>query len=731
MKISVRILAIALVVLIASMSFTTYSASKAYASRNGSIRLHEVGKPPNIILDASFNPLTVFNPASPVGGVPFCSSGSLGTILCYPPSFLKKAYDFPTNPAINGAGQTIVIVDAFGSPTIASDLKDFDGNFSIPAPPSFKILCGPTWTGVVSDHCPTPLPTDLNFGDELGWAEEITLDVTEAHALAPGANIVLVVANSDYDYDLNAAEMAVVSQPSLAGSIMSQSFGEPDDLVGCNYLPCNTTTPGVFDPTIRATYDNIATIAKTNMWTVLASSGDDGANEAYSMFGTGELTPSYPSTNPNVLAIGGTQGFPYGGVYGPAPGPGGTFTCSAISGCNTGLLVINGGANGCTTAARPGVPTSCVPFGYGGEGAWQEVPILYGSRASSGGGISNNYYGIDGLGYAPPSYQAGLPSSFALTNGTMVSRTGRVTPDVALNSAVYGGVLAYMGPASTLGRWLVFGGTSASSPEWAAIMALVNQVHGSPVGFINPAIYQLASGSLYSDAFHDITVGNNTNVPGTTQNGYVAGAGYDPTTGWGTPDVAHFLADIQSYITGAPSAYAVRLVQGWNLFSLPLTPPNTAIKTVLNTLIAANEFASIWSYQKGKWVFATLSKGTLAGPLTTVQDGYGYWIYMTQPDTLYVNGYVVPPATPPSGYSLTLGWNLIGFKPIPTVGPEPVNNLPSTGGYLNTINAKYDPNIVLIYDNVNQAWIRGTSTTDIQPGQGLWVFMTSPATLYP
>src|SRR6267143_4020138 len=55
-------------------------------------------------------------------GIPLCRSSSLGSLVCYSPSFIKKAYEFPSTSTLDGTGQTIVIVDAFGSPTIASDL---------------------------------------------------------------------------------------------------------------------------------------------------------------------------------------------------------------------------------------------------------------------------------------------------------------------------------------------------------------------------------------------------------------------------------------------------------------------------------------------------------------------------------------------------------------------------------------------------------------------------------
>jgi len=610
MKIILKfLLALTLVLL----TTTSLVATRTIAATGTGIRLHEIAHPPLIVLDSTFNPAGVFNPNlppnAPPGGAPFCYSGSLGTVICYPPNFLRKAYDFPST--LTGKGSTIVIVDAFGSPSIPADLKDFDGNFSVPAPPSLKILCGPTWTGAATDHCPTIKVTDPNIADELSWTEEITLDVTQAHALAPGAKIILVVANSDMDVDLNAAETAVVSQHKLAGSIMTQSFGEADDLVGCYYFPCNITgfagmPPPYFDPTIRTTYNHNMATAQAAGWTVMASSGDDGANEAFSEVGTGELTPSYPATNPYVLAVGGTGGYPYGGQYGtsnPAvlnfpPGPGGTLICAAGATCYTGLVVINGGTKGCSTTATrtSGEPTSCFPTGYGGEQTWQEAPLVDPTRASSGGGISNDYYaGYPSYGYpaiqtyARPSYQSSLPAFWRLTNGTMVQSgsggitynggvwepsLGRVTPDVSFNAAVEGGVLAFMSPSSIFartycyyyglycnGRWVVFGGTSAASPAWAAIIALVQQLHGGPVGFITPAIYELGQSYLYSDAFHDIRVGNNTDSPSpghcvsqfcepgeVSQNGYVAGSGYDSTTGWGSPDVAHFVQDIQLFL---------------------------------------------------------------------------------------------------------------------------------------------------------------------------------------
>jgi subtilase family serine protease len=81
------------------------------------------------------------------------------------------------------------------------------------------------------------------------------------------------------------------------------------------------------------------------------------------------------------------------------------------------------------------------------------------------------------------------------------------------------------------------GGTSASAPIWAALTALADQYAGRHLGFVNPAVYQIARGPSYHQAFHDITTGDNTaEFPPRTIAGYRAAPGWDPVTGWGSPD---------------------------------------------------------------------------------------------------------------------------------------------------------------------------------------------------
>ena len=160
-------------------------------------------------------------------------------------------------------------------------------------------------------------------------------------------------------------------------------------------------------------------------------------------------------------------------------------------------------------------------------GAWSsETTWNWGGGTGSSGGIST-VYGI-------PSWQ----SSISMTSA-QGSTTKRNLPDVALTADnVY---VVYHN-----GRTGEFGGTSCAAPLWAAYTALVNQKTASlghnPVGFINPAIYGIATGPNYTSNFHDITTGNNI----TSQSGgkWSAVTGYDLCTGLGTPNGPTLLATL-------------------------------------------------------------------------------------------------------------------------------------------------------------------------------------------
>ena len=139
---------------------------------------------------------------------------------------------------------------------------------------------------------------------------------------------------------------------------------------------------------------------------------------------------------------------------------------------------------------------------YIGETAWTD----------SGGGFSHLY--------ARPAYQDGVPG---------ISKT-RGVPDVAGDAAAPGG-MAQVYTSDGAAYLITESGTSGSAPLWGGIMALADQYAHRDLGFVNPAIYDIGRSSSYHKAFHDITTGFN---------GYQATSGWDPVTGWGSPN-AHVL----------------------------------------------------------------------------------------------------------------------------------------------------------------------------------------------
>jgi len=166
--------------------------------------------------------------------------------------------------------------------------------------------------------------------------------------------------------------------------------------------------------------------------------------------------------------------------------------------------------------------------------------------ASSAGGVST-YYAI-------PSWQNNI--SMAVNMG---STTMRNIPDVAANA---NNCYLYTDDGQPSGGW---GGTSCAAPLWAGFTALVNQQAATngeaPVGFLNPALYALASGTNYEGLFHDVTSGNNTWERSPTR--FFAAPGYDLCCGLGTMNGTNLINAL------APaSLYAFRPV-GYTLTNAP------------------------------------------------------------------------------------------------------------------------------------------------------------------
>jgi subtilase family serine protease len=94
------------------------------------------------------------------------------------------------------------------------------------------------------------------------------------------------------------------------------------------------------------------------------------------------------------------------------------------------------------------------------------------------------------------------------------------------------------------------GGTSVAAPLWAAVIALADQYAGRHLGFVNPALYRIGRSAYYHQAFHDVTTGTNTvKFPAQTITGYQAAPGWDPVTGWGSPNAQVLVPLLARYVS--------------------------------------------------------------------------------------------------------------------------------------------------------------------------------------
>lgn len=406
---------------------------------------------------------------------------------CYNPANITKAYgvDQVHAAGITGAGETIVIVDAYGSPTAQNDLNFFSTTFGLPTA---------SLTIVYPDGTPT-WSTDAMKGVKVGWAVETSLDLEWAHAIAPDAKLVLIATNpaetegvQGFPNMLNGEQFAINTYP---GSVISQSFAATEQ-----------SFHSAGDAQV-AQFDKVYQQAKANYVTVIGSSGDTGTANVIGGQGTSTPKPlpyptvNWPSSDPLVTSAGGTW-LQYNWTWTPSS--------------PTDL----------TYATTPGTRT---------EAVWNE-PFL---PAATGGGLS--------VLYPTPTFQSGIPSS--LLNGQ------RGLPDLSWNAAVDGGVLVYTSfPGFRVG-WHIVGGTSAASPQLAALIALTNQkadmlgkLHH--VGYLNPLLYSLPTSDftdIVPQTFGSVTIDNNE-LFGSGVTGYATTSGYDLTTGFGSPNAPNFVTDL-------------------------------------------------------------------------------------------------------------------------------------------------------------------------------------------
>ena len=441
---------------------------------------------------------------------------------CFTPQALQSAYNVGPlyQQGLTGKGMTIAIVDSYGSDTMAHDLHVFNQAFGLqPMCGEEGVTCAagmPTFSELAINGSPETKAQPgkgTHLEDKSAWALEVALDVETSHAIAPGANILLVHSN-------NAETLGVQGFPNMMkaedyvvknhlANVISQSFASAEDAFGSFQSLEN----------LRYAFKNAA----ANGVTVLGSSGDGGtANLRKSPVGQGfSLIPfptvEWPASDPLVTGVGGT------------------YLCTDPTATTNQAR---------TTYIKPGIGAKCGSSTFNAAGA-AEVAWTF-----SGGGFSHVF--------SRPEYQAGpLPAG-----STSIPASSRGVPDIGLQASAGTGALVYLslppdGNGSNINQtgWYDIGGTSLSCPQWAGLIAIADQINKAKygqtgLGLINPALYKVASNPAtyaadYFDVAHTAVAGvENNNQGDPSVPGYPATQGWDPVTGLGTPNAAELLPDL-------------------------------------------------------------------------------------------------------------------------------------------------------------------------------------------
>jgi subtilase family serine protease len=522
-----------------------------------------------------------------------------------PPDFLAPGdiatiYDinalYNASPAIDGSGQKLAIIGQ--TDIVLADINDFRTGFGLPT-----ISCTTNGSGVVTAcndaHLQYVVPTGLTDpgSPSLGDLTESDLDIEWSGATARGAQIVFVNAPAeDADGGVFAAWYYAVDN-NLA-PVISMSYGA-----------CEFQDNFVLSATGQPLSDELELMQANALGiTFLNSSGDSGAaecdaatNSDTNNLAVGGLAVSYPASSPEVTGVGGTAI------------PVANFTTSywgTTNGTDGGSVLTNGPQQG-----------------YIPEQAWNDdeelTQIESGTTAqswqtnyaivSTGGGFSNcAQQTADNLscviGFGQPSWQTVTVPNQAPT---------RFSPDVSLTASPNFPGYIFCTPqnawvsgssstASTCADGIpaalaltdssdnpspsLVGGTSASSPIFAGIVALLNQYLGTNgLGNINPTLYNLAAASPSNGAFHQVTTGDN-NVY--CEVGQPAGTAEDPwPTALQCPASGVFgfsasNADAKTgynLVTGLGSVDANKLALAW---SAATPAPFTLAPTVANFEVA-------------------------------------------------------------------------------------------------------------------------------------------------
>jgi subtilase family serine protease len=397
---------------------------------------------------------------------------------CYTPQLLRVAYGIQPllNRGVDGRGQTVVLQEF-------APKQGPDPGSTVPVTDIRQDLSlFDTVFGLPSAQLQVDTGLAASASPWSATSEEVE-DAEIVHAVAPDATIrVILIPQEPSAASVVAATDAVLRLAVSQGAVVLIA-GDADER-------CYTSAE-------VAGFNSALEAAEDHQVTVVSDSNDFGVVRP-TCSGTGKPIKGVGlyAADPLVLTAGGT---------------------SLVANRTTGAYISETAWK--STGAAPAVSSAPSPAGPPG----QVLPSVSGPSSvieyASGGGFSQLF--------RRPAYQNGVPGIGAY----------RGVPDVAADADPATGMTLALNEGAGKYAFFPASGTSAAGPLWAALIALADQYAGRHLGFVNPAIYRIGLSANYHQAFHDITKGNNT-VAGPLQTviGYQASSGWDPVTGWGSPN---------------------------------------------------------------------------------------------------------------------------------------------------------------------------------------------------
>ncbi|MGA8856054.1 MAG: S53 family peptidase [Candidatus Bathyarchaeia archaeon] len=685
----------------------------------------------------------------------------------YCPQGIQIGYSISTliSSGYTGSGQKVGVVDVPGDPHSQTAINTFDTQYGLPA----------TTLDIIY---PDGTPTSWNPG----WASEAAMDIEAVHSVAPGAKIVLAYDKVDpmngVDYVASNGLASVISNSWTYGCVSPISCSDiqldstfsglvssvdsrlaVDAALGVTILfasadegakPDGTT----FGTEFPASDPNVLAVGATNL--VLNGCGTKTCtgygSETGAYISGGGYSGYFSEPSWQTSTIGSTSAHCTTGHL--------HLTCRAVPdismlGFDPAFWVYSTASDMCGTVliTKPGW--------FGCAGTSLSTPLWAGFIAVALQVKGGGQFGI----IAPLLYSLGAGTHYPtlfhdVTAGSNDYSAGTSWDPVTGWGTPIGIYLALaMGPNFTVtnsGGIIVDQGSSGSTQVTVTL-------HSGPV---QPVALACTGGlplwsycsfnpsSAVPSYTSTLTISSEPSTPAGSYNVIVNG-----TFGIVTNSTNFNLVVNQHQqsctLISLPSMYNCPLafVRGWNLVSLPVTPvANSTFPNAVDGIFGSNpqfgfmsNVTSVFAYTAGTWQGCTVTKQvsglntkyTCTGALKNMVDGKGYWVYakaaftLNNPNNLAPTwgglvGSVIPPTSTPPTYSLTAGWNLVGYKP----QPDPsVSETVST--YLTSLpGSSYDPDNVWVYDSASAQWARGTSTT-LNPGQTFWIFMLTPATLRP